>query len=97
VLYVAVGISHQATNTHNLSAGTISKDCSTLADVAVLDDGLALEFGERRVSLIPSEGFALAERLIRGATRAIVQDEANHAVVSAALNSGGRLTSGRGA
>jgi hypothetical protein len=56
------------------------------AEVAVSDDGLALEFGKRRVPLTSSEGFALAERLIRGATRAIVQDEADHAVVSAALN-----------
>jgi hypothetical protein len=47
---------------------------------------LALEFGRRRVPLTPSEGFALAERLIRGATRAIIQDEADHAVVSAPLN-----------
>ena len=56
--------------------------------VAVLEGELALEFGRRRVPLTPSEGFALAERLIRGATRAIVQDEADHAVVSAALSGG---------
>ena len=55
------------------------------ADVAVSDDGLALEFGRQRVALAPSESFALAERLIRGATRAIVQEEADHAVVCAAL------------
>ena len=55
------------------------------AGVAVSDDGLALEFGRRRVPLTPSQSFALAERLIRGATRAIVRDEADQAVVSAAL------------
>lgn len=55
------------------------------ASVAVSDDGLALTIGKRRVSLKPAEGFALAERLIRGATRAIVQDEADRALVDAEL------------
>jgi hypothetical protein len=66
------------------------------AEVQVSDDGLALELGRRRVPLTPSEGFALAERLIRGATRAIVQDEADYAVVSAALSSGVRRAEPRG-
>jgi hypothetical protein len=56
------------------------------ADVAVSDNELALEFGTRRVPLTPSQGFALAERLIRGATRAIVQDEADRAVVREVLD-----------
>jgi hypothetical protein len=58
------------------------------AGVQVSDDGLALELGKRRVPLTPSESFALAERLIRGATRAIVQDEADRAVVRSVRREG---------
>ena len=56
------------------------------ADVTVLNDGLTLDLGGQRVPLTPAEGFALAERLIRGATRAIVQDAADHALVRATLH-----------
>src|SRR4051794_37199087 len=52
------------------------------ADVAVSDDGeLFLELQTQRVQLSPGEGFALAQRLIRGATQAIVIDEADRALV----------------
>jgi hypothetical protein len=52
------------------------------ADVSVSNHGeMFLEIERQRVPLSPSEGFALAERLIRGATRAIVTDEADRALV----------------
>jgi len=52
------------------------------ADVSVSDDGsLFLEIQRQRIPLSPSEGFSLAERLIRGATTAIVNDAADRALV----------------
>jgi len=63
---------------------------STSADVSVTDDGgLFLEIERRRISISPSEGFALAERLIRGATKAIVTDEADRALVRDVVRAGG--------
>ena len=53
--------------------------------VNVASDALVLELGKRRIPLTPSEGFALAERLIRGATKAIVQDEADRAALRCVL------------
>jgi hypothetical protein len=42
---------------------------------------LAVKIGSRRVPLTPAAAFRLAEQLIRGATRAIVQSEADRALV----------------
>jgi hypothetical protein len=47
----------------------------------VVTTDLAVKIGGRRVALTPSAAFTLAEQLIRGATRAIVQSEADRTVV----------------
>ena len=47
----------------------------------VVTNDLAVKIGSRRVPLTPAAAFTLAEQLIRGATRAIVQSEADRAVV----------------
>lgn len=57
--------------------------------VTVAED-LSLRIGRARAALTPSEAFAVAERLIRGATRAIVQDEADRALVRDVLANGER-------
>jgi hypothetical protein len=46
-----------------------------------VDDDLALRVGRSRAALTPSQAFAVAEALIRGATRAIVLDAADAAMV----------------
>jgi hypothetical protein len=46
-----------------------------------VSDDLALRVGGVSVALSPAEAFGVAERLIRGATRAIVLDEADGALV----------------
>src|SRR5215469_1996650 len=61
---------------HSFRGGNFPRGCSMPADVAVSDDGLTLEFGRRRVPLTPSEGFALAEQLIRKSTRQMMLEEA---------------------
>ena len=50
------------------------------ADPVVTND-LAVKIGGRKVSLSPSAAFTLAEKLIRGATRAIIVEEADRAAV----------------
>ncbi|MBV9829916.1 MAG: hypothetical protein JO001_30225, partial [Alphaproteobacteria bacterium] len=52
------------------------------ADVCVTDDGeLFLEIERQRVSLSPSQGFTLAQALIRASTRAIIVDETDRVAV----------------
>jgi hypothetical protein len=58
-------------------------------EVTVADD-LALAIGDRSARLSPSQAFNLAEVLIRSATRAIVQDEADRALVRDVLKDGER-------
>jgi hypothetical protein len=50
------------------------------APVSVSDD-LDVSLRDRKVSLSPAQAFNLAEKLIRAATRQIVTDEADRAVV----------------
>ena len=50
------------------------------ADPVVTND-LAVKIGGRKVPLTPSAAFTLAEQLIRGATRAIIVEEADRAAV----------------
>ena len=47
----------------------------------VVSDDLAVRVGRARAALTPGEAFAVAERLIRAATRTIVLDAADAAVV----------------
>ena len=47
----------------------------------VLTTDLSLRIGGRKVALSPSAAFSLAEQLIRGATRAIIVEEADRAAV----------------
>jgi hypothetical protein len=54
----------------------------------VVCDGLGLQIGSAKAALKPSEAFTIAEALIRGATRAIVEDEADRALVRDALDAG---------
>ena len=57
-----------------------------MSSVPVLvSDDLVMSIGGRKVPLSPSGAFNLAERLIRGATRAIVIDEADRAKVLATV------------
>lgn len=44
-------------------------------------DDLVVRIGRTATTLSPSRAFAVAEQLIRGATRAIVTDEADRAAV----------------
>ena len=52
-----------------------------MASVPVVTTDLAVQIGGRKVALSPSAAFTLAEQLIRGATRAIIVDEADRAKV----------------
>jgi hypothetical protein len=47
----------------------------------VVNEDLVLRVGRNRASLSPSQAFTLAEQLIRGATRAIIVEEADRAAV----------------
>jgi hypothetical protein len=47
----------------------------------VVNDDLVLRVGRNRAPLSPSQAFTLAEQLIRGATRAIIVEEADRAAV----------------
>ena len=47
----------------------------------VVTTDLAVKIGGRKVPLTPSAAFTLAEQLIRGATRAIIVEEADRAAV----------------
>ena len=44
----------------------------------VVTTDLSVRIGGRKVALSPSAAFSLAEQLIRGATRAIIVEEADH-------------------
>jgi hypothetical protein len=44
-------------------------------------EDLTVTLGKQQTQLSPAEAFRTAERLIRGATRAIVQSEADRALV----------------
>jgi len=50
------------------------------SDPGVTTD-LSVRIGGRKVALTPSAAFTLAEQLIRGATRAIIVEEADQAAV----------------
>jgi hypothetical protein len=52
-----------------------------MSSVPVVTTDLAVKIGGRKVALTPAAAFTLAEQLIRGATRAIVQSEADRTVV----------------
>ena len=52
-----------------------------MPSIPVVTTDLAVQIGSRKVPLTPSAAFTLAEQLIRGATRAIVQSEADRALV----------------
>ena len=47
----------------------------------LVSDDLDVSVRDRKVSLSPAQAFNLAEKLIRAATRQIVTDEADRAVV----------------
>ena len=47
----------------------------------VVTTDLSVRIGGRKVALSPSAAFTLAEKLIRGATRAIIVEEADRAAV----------------
>jgi len=47
----------------------------------VVTTDLSVRIGGRKVALSPSAAFSLAEQLIRGATRAIIVEEADGAAV----------------
>jgi hypothetical protein len=47
----------------------------------VVTTDLSVRIGDRKVPLTPSAAFTLAEQLIRGATRAIIVEEADRAKV----------------
>jgi hypothetical protein len=47
----------------------------------VVTTDLSVRIGGRKVALSPSAAFTLAEQLIRGATRAIIVEEADRAAV----------------
>ena len=47
----------------------------------VVTTDLSVRIGGRKVALTPSAAFTLAEQLIRGATRAIIVEEADRAAV----------------
>lgn len=44
-------------------------------------EDLTVTLGKQQTQLSPAEAFRTAERLIRGATRAIIEDEADRALV----------------
>ena len=50
--------------------------------VVVSDAGaFQMKFGKRSIALSPSQGFDLAEELIRGATRRMVREEADRVAI----------------
>ena len=55
----------------------------------VVCDELGLQIGAAKAALSPSQAFTVAEALIRGATRAIVRDEADRAAVHDVLHEAG--------
>jgi hypothetical protein len=55
----------------------------------VVSDELTVKIGGRKVPLTPSAAFTLAEQLIRGATRAIMIEEADRAAVLNAVRGSG--------
>jgi hypothetical protein len=56
----------------------------------ICDDDLGLQIGPEKADLSPSQAFTVAEALIRAATRAIVIDEADRALVGDVLTDGER-------
>jgi hypothetical protein len=54
----------------------------------VVNDDLVLWVGRNKAALSPSQAFTLAEQLIRGATRAIIVEEADRAAVLDTLRAG---------
>ena len=52
-----------------------------MSDRVTVSDDLALRVGRARAALTPGEAFSVAEALIRAATRAIVLDAADAALV----------------
>jgi hypothetical protein len=56
----------------------------------VVNDDLVLRVGRNKASLSPSQAFTLAEQLIRGATRAIIVEEADRAAVLGTLRASDR-------
>jgi hypothetical protein len=58
----------------------------------VVNDDLGLRVGRNRAPLSPSQAFTLAEQLIRGATRAIIVEEADRAAVLDTLRASDRST-----
>jgi hypothetical protein len=52
-----------------------------MPSIPVVTTDLAVQIGSRKVPLTSSAAFTLAEQLIRGATRVIVQSEADRALV----------------
>jgi hypothetical protein len=57
-------------------------------DVVSNDTALALQVGSRKIPLSPSQAFGLAEDLIRGATRRMIREEADRALVLSAVRKG---------
>jgi len=58
----------------------------------VVNDDLVVRVGPTKASLSPSQAFTLAEQLIRGATRAIIVEEADRAAVLDTLRARDRST-----
>jgi len=52
-----------------------------MTERVTISDDLSLRVGRSHTALTPSEAFAVAERLIRAATVAIVTDAADRALV----------------
>jgi hypothetical protein len=52
-----------------------------MQSIAIVTNDLAVQIGGRKVALTPSAAFSLAEQLIRGATRAMIVEEADRAAV----------------
>jgi len=63
-----------------------------MASVPTVTTDLAVQIGSRKVALTPAAAFTLAEQLIRGATRAIVQSEADRTVVLDAVRDNREIT-----
>jgi hypothetical protein len=63
-----------------------------MASVPTVTTDLAVQIGSRKVPLTPAAAFTLAEQLIRGATRAIVQSEADRTVVLDAVRDNREIT-----
>ena len=63
--------------------------------VTVSDD-LEVHIGRSSAALTPAAAFELAERLLRGATKVIVKDAADGALVRGVLSAPGRYLRGVG-